>query len=217
VLARVDHVTLDARYAGRRPVPVGFNHSLPTTLVMYLLLNLLIFGGTRTAAEREAGVLRRISIHPVGRAQLVFGKILGLVLLSFVPILVLLTLGQFAFKVNIAANVGWILLTLLLFSWVAASFGLLVGFVVKAQEKIVALCLFIALPMAALGGCWWPLEVVQPWLRACAHAVPVAWALDALHQFISFGGGIEAAAVPLGVLVLFGLAANLAAMKFFRV
>jgi ABC-type multidrug transport system permease subunit len=130
---------------------------------------------------------------------------------------VLLSIGQFLFKVNIADNAVWIVLTLVVFSWVAASLGLLIGFVVKAPEKIIALSLLIALPMAALGGCWWPLEVVPEWLQMAAHATPVAWTMDALHQFITFGGGIEAAASAIGVVALFGLAANLAAMKFFRV
>jgi ABC-type multidrug transport system permease subunit len=217
ILDRENPVTLDARFAGRRPVPVHFNQSLPATLVMYLLMNLMIFGSTRTAAERELGVLRRISIHPVSRLQLVSGKILGLMLLALVPIVVLLLAGQFAFKVNIASNAAWIVLTLLLFSWVAASLGLLIGFVVKAHEKIIAASLLVALPMAALGGCWWPLEIVPEWLQGAAHATPVAWALDALHQFITFGGGIEAAAGALGVLALFGIAANILAAKFFRV
>ncbi len=41
--------------------------------------------------------------------------------------------------------------------------------------------------------------------------------VDALHQLITFGSGWEAVWRPVGVLVLFGAAFNLAAVRFFRV
>jgi ABC-type multidrug transport system permease subunit len=211
-----DRVALQSTYAGRRPRPVGFALSLPGTLVMYLFLNLLIFGGASVANERRNGVLRRLAVSPVSRRDLVFGKLYGLVLLGGAQVIFFMIVGQYVFGVNVRENLFGIVLTLLVFSWVAASLGLLVGSLVKADEKVVGLCLLIALPMAALGGCWWPMEVVPEFLRYVALATPTGWALVGLHQLITFGGGLAAAAKAIAVLVIFGLAANLAAMRFFR-
>ena len=71
--------------------------------------------------------------------------------------------------------------------------------------------------MAAIGGCWWPLEIAPDFMKTAAHFVPAGWALDALHQLISFGGGFDAIVVPVLVLIGFGTVATLAAAKFFRV
>ncbi|HEY9175556.1 MAG TPA: ABC transporter permease, partial [Verrucomicrobiae bacterium] len=70
--------------------------------------------------------------------------------------------------------------------------------------------------MAALGGCWWPLEVAPSALKVIALCLPTGWALQALHQLISFGSGLGAVVVPLLVLLGFGGAANLLAARFFR-
>jgi len=70
--------------------------------------------------------------------------------------------------------------------------------------------------MAALGGCWWPLEIVPDFVKRLAHLVPTGWAMDALHQLITFGGGFAKAKGAIGVLFLFGLAANFTAAKCFR-
>ena len=43
VMAKPEAVELNARFAGRKPVPSGFNFSLPGNLVMYLMMNLLDF------------------------------------------------------------------------------------------------------------------------------------------------------------------------------
>ena len=217
LMKKEDPVSLDSRFAGRKPIPVGFNMSLPGIMVMYLLMNLLIFGGSSVASERRSGVLRRLSIQPVSSYQLVFGKIYGLMLLGLVQIIGFLMFGQFVFKVNVGEQLPGILLTLLVFAWVAASLGLLIGFLVKSEDKVVGLGIMISLPVAALGGCWWPMEIVPETFRTIAHIVPSAWAMDCLHQLITFGGGIDTILVPVGILALYGLVANLLAAKFFRV
>ena len=217
VLDKENPVVLEATFAGRKPIPVGYNMSLPGVIVMYLLVNLAIFGGATIAAERRNGVLRRMSINPVSQTQLMFGKVYGLLLLACVQVAVLLLPGQYVFKVNIGENIFGITLTLLVFSWVAASLGLLLGFLVKSEEKVVGLALVIALPMAAIGGCWFPMEIVPQFVQNVAHVFPPAWAMDALHQLITYGGGLEAAFKPIGVLALYAAGANLIAARFFRV
>lgn len=70
-------VALNARFAGRDPIPSGFNQSLPGTLVMFLMMNLLIFGGASIAGERTNGVLRRLAVYPIRKWELVVGKVYG--------------------------------------------------------------------------------------------------------------------------------------------
>lgn len=216
-MAAENPIGLDARFAGRKPIPVGYNLSLPGNLVMYLMVNLMIFGGSSVAAERRSGVLRRMSISPLSKSELLGGKLLGLILLGCVQIGVLIMLGQFVFGLNIGDNLFGILLTLLMLSWVAASMGLMIGFLIRSEEKVVGLSLMIALPMAALGGCWWPIEIVSESLQAIAQFIPTGVALKALHQLITFGGDLSSVWEQLGILSLFGLVTNIAAVKCFRV
>jgi ABC-2 type transport system permease protein len=213
---RPNPVALEATYAGRKPIPSGFNLSLPGVLVMYLMMNLLIFGGASVAWERRSGVLRRMAALPVSRGAVIGGKVYGLMLLALVQIVVLLLAGRFLFQVNLGDALGGILVVLLVYAWVAASLGVLVGSLVRAEDKVVGLCVLASIVMAALGGCWWPLEFVPDSVKVLAHCVPTGWAMDALHQLITFGGGLAGAKLPLAVLALFGLAANAAAAKFFR-
>ena len=211
-----DPVTLNARFAGRKPVPSGFNLSLPGNLVMYLMMNLLIFGGATVAAERRSGVIRRFMVHPVKRGEIVMGKIYGLMLLGVVQIVFFLLVGKFAFGVNLGANLPAVALTLLVFAWVAGSLGVLVGSVIASEDRVVGLCVLTSLLLAALGGCWWPVEIAPPALQTIALCLPTGWALKALHQVISFGSGFGAILFPLVVLLGFGTAANLLAARFFR-
>ncbi|MBX3733478.1 MAG: ABC transporter permease [Verrucomicrobiae bacterium] len=209
-------VRLESAFAGRRPAPSGFGFSLPGVMVMYLMMNLLVFGGTTVSGERRSGVLRRIGTLPVGRGALVLGKIHGLMLLAIVQVGVLLLAGRYLFHVPMGGAPVALLLVLMTYAWVAASLGVLIGSLVRAEDKVVGLCVLVSLVMAALGGCWWPIELVPPALQQVAHALPTGWAMDALHQLITFGSGWSGIRQPLLVLFGFGAAANLAAIRCFR-
>lgn len=209
-------VSLKAQFAGRNPIPAGFNQSLPGTLVQFLIMNLMIFGGASIAGERSDGVLRRLAVHPIRRWELVVGKVYGRFLLGLVQIVFFLLLGQFIFKVNLGPNLPAILLTLCLYAWLAASLGVWIGAVVKNEDKIIGLCVLASAVMAALGGCWWPLEIVPSAFQVAARCVPTGWAMETLHQLISFGGGWEAVLPKLGVLALFAAGANIGAARMFR-
>ena len=216
IIARPNPVSLKARFAGRQPVPSGFNFSLPGNLVMYLMMNLLIFGGSTVAAERRNGVIKRLMVHPVTRFELVMGKIYGLMLQGVVQILFFLAAGKIVFHVNLGANLPAVTLTLLVFAWVAGSLGVLVGSLLAAEDRVRGICVLASLLMAALGGCWWPLEIGPPSLKIIALCTPAGWALQALHRLISFGSGLGAVLTPLAVLLAFGATANLLAARFFR-
>jgi ABC-2 type transport system permease protein len=217
VRQREDRVRLDAKHAGRKPIPTGFNFSLPGILVMYLMMNLLTFGGVTLAWERRTGVLRRMQVHPITRAALIGGKIYGLMLLAGIQILFLLLAGRFLFGVNLGDHLAGVLVVLLVYAWVAASIGICLGSILRSEDKVVGLCVLVSMIMAALGGCWWPLEIVPETFKFLAHCIPTGWAMDALHQLITFGSDLSATRRPLAALLGFAAVANLAAIRFFRI
>ena len=217
LLAREKLVRLDVGFAGRRRTPAGFEQSVPGYAVMFVLMNLLIFGGLSISGERTNGVLRRIAVHPISHWQLITGKILGRFLLGVVQILFLLVVGWLFFGLDYGGSLPLVALTLLIFAWGCAGLGVLVGAVVKEPEAVQGICTLGAVLMAALGGCWWPLEIVPEFVRSIGYAFPTAWAMDALHQLISFGGGLTDITTELSLIVGFSIVSTLLAAKFLRV
>jgi ABC-2 type transport system permease protein len=99
---------------------------------------------------------------------------------------------------------------------VAASLGVLIGSLTSSPEKTTGICVLTAIMMAALGGCWWPMEVVPDSLKLVGHIFPTAWTMDALHQLISFGGGLPEIDHELGVLLGFAAGTNFLAGWFLK-
>ena len=217
IIAKPNPVALQSNFGSRKPIPAGFNQSIPGVLVMFVMMNLLIFGGTTVASERREGVLRRFMVHPIRKIELVYGKILALLGLGLVQICFMLVVAALLMKFQLGSQYPLVLLVLVVYGWAAGSLGVLIGSVIEREDKIVGLCVLVTMVMAALGGCWWPLEITPDSVQRVAHLTPVAWALGALHQLISFGGGLREILLPLGVLATFAAVANFAAVKWFRV
>jgi ABC-2 type transport system permease protein len=217
VLRKANPVTLKSGFATRKPIPAGYRQSVPGILVMFTMMNLLIFGGVSVASERREGVLRRLLANPVAFRELVWGKIIGLMFLGAAQIGFLLGAAMLFMGLNLADNLPEIILVLALYAWVASALGVFIGSVIARDDKVVAVCVLVAMVMAALGGCWWPLEIVPENVRLAGHAFPTAWTMDALHQLISFGGGLEDIWEELIILAGYAAAASFGAIRFFRV
>ncbi|RKX34463.1 MAG: hypothetical protein DRP71_07025 [Verrucomicrobia bacterium] len=216
LLQREDPVQLDAQFAGRNPIPAGYQQSLPGILVMYLLINLLSFGAISLTIERREGIIRRLAAYPVRPLELVLGKIFGRFLVGGVQILFLLAVGQLFLGVKVGHNLPLILTTLAIYSWMCAALGVLIGAVSSSPDRTLGISIVVGMVMAALGGCWWPLEIVGDTMRAIGMSLPTGWAMSAMHQLISFGGGFAQVDWQMAALAALGLVVTLLAGRFLR-
>jgi len=119
--------------------------------------------------------------------------------------------------VNLGANLPGVVLILMMLAWAAAALGVLAGSCIVAEDRVIPICVLIALLNGALGGCMWPQETASQVFKTVALCVPSGWALAGLNQMISFGSGIQAALLPLAALLGFGVLANVLAIRLFRV
>ena len=187
---------LDVSPAGKRQeIPSGFEQTIPGILVMFTLLILLTSGGTMLVIERREGLLRRLASAPISRSEVVAGKWVGRMVLAAIQIGVALVIGTLLFKMDWGPDPGMIVVVLAAWGAFCASAGLWLGTVAKTEGQANGLGVLTANALAALGGCWWPIEVTPSWMQAVQNVLPTGWTMDALHQLISFQSG-AASAVP---------------------
>ncbi|MEK7484882.1 MAG: ABC transporter permease [Planctomycetota bacterium] len=209
-------VSVKIDYAGEgAKIPGGFQQTLPGTLVLFLLINLLIYGGTGLAEERQSGVFRRMAIYPLSKFQFVAGKILGRMFLAVVMILYFLALSP-VFGVSLGNDYLALAGVLFMYSWACSALSVVIGTLVTNPEKIIGLGVLIGNTMGALGGCWWPMEIVPETLQKIGHLFPTAWAMDALHKIINFGGSWQKITSEMLVLMAFGTLFTIIATRYLR-
>jgi len=216
-----DLVTVESRFAGGSTVaPSGFTQSVPGNTVMFVMLVALTYGSASLAGEREGGLLRRLATAPVSRAEIILGKIAGRFLVASVQVTALVAVGAIlmpVFGFSLGDNLIGVYFVLLVYALAVAPLGVLLGAWFKDPHHAANIGVLLTMLMAALGGCWWPIEVVSRPLQRLALAFPTGWAMHALHQLIAFGREFHELGTPLGVLLGFGLVFSIAGARLLRV
>ncbi|MCP5052571.1 MAG: ABC transporter permease, partial [bacterium] len=182
-------------------VPSGFDHVIPGVLVQFILMMVLIYGGVSVMIDRKRGVLSRVLFSSVSIPQLWAGKFLGRLLMGIVQALILIITGLLFFNLNLG-NPFLSILNVLFFSLAISSLSIFIGSVLSKEDLIIGISILLANVFAALGGCWWPIEVVPQTFRTIGMISPAYWAMDAFHQVIFFNKGL--ADIMVNILVLTG-------------
>ncbi len=210
-------VTLDVRQAGRRrEPPTGFQQAVPGTMVMFTLLVMLTSGAVLLVIERRRGLLRRLASAPLPRGGVVLGKWSARMVLGIIQIAFAMLLGTLLFHVGWGAD-GW-MVALVLLAWgaLAAALGILLGNLARTEGQAIAIGVLSSNALAALGGCWWPIEVTPRWMQSLARALPTGWTMEALHRLAAFQAGPASAAPQLLALLVAAVATGWLATRTFR-
>jgi ABC-2 type transport system permease protein len=216
-LAKEPHnITVDVTTAGKRKQPpIGFQQATPGIMVMFTLLVLFTSGSVSILVERRQGILRRLASSPISRGAVTLGKWGARFTLGMVQIVFGMITGTVLFKVQWGEYLWAVLLMLAAYAAMAAALGLLLGNFARSEGQVIGFGVIATNLMAALGGCWWPIEITPRWTQSLALVFPTGWAMDGLHKLMSFG---DAPAVVLPHIAAFlgtaAIAGYIAARKF---
>ena len=204
--------------AGRQmQIPSGFQQAIPGTLVMFTLLVLLTSGAAMLVDDREKQLLRRLASAPLTRGQVVMGKWAGRMALATVQIAVAIGVSFTPlFDMNWGQALPMVVVILLAWGALCTSLALLLGSLAKTDNQAANLGAFATMTLAALGGCWWPIEVAPAWMQQLQMFTPTGWTMDAMHKLISFDMAWQSALPHLATLVIATLAVGWLASKRFR-
>lgn len=207
----------DVRPAGKRQsIPTGFEQAIPGILVMFTLLVLLTSGAVMLVIERNQGLLRRLASAPISRGELVLGKWGGKMALGLVQIAFAMLAGTVLFGMDWGPDLPMIFLVLLGWGALCASLGLLLGSLVRTEGQAIGVGVLAANVLAALGGCWWPIEITPGWMQSFAGYLPTGWAMGAMHDLVSFQSGAASAAPQVAILFGAAVVVGWGGVRFFR-
>lgn len=185
-------------------IPAGHDQASPGMLTMFTML-FMLGGATALVTERNLGTLRRLFVMPVSKASIIMGKMTGIYLSGLIQIAILILAGIFLFGVQWGRSPFALVAVILGFTFAVSSLSLLMATLTSTAAQVNAISTLIVLSLAALGGAWWPLEIVPAWMQTIGKLSPVSWAMAGFQDVISRGLDITAVLPEVAVLSAFGL------------
>lgn len=193
-----------------------FDQNVPGFSVTFLLLGMLLGISLGLLDEHDWGTLDRLRAMPVGIAQILVGKLLSRFIVGCFQMVVLLAVGWIAFGVSLGPQPWALLLPIIGIVFAGTSFGLVVAAIAPSREAVLPVGSIVIVTMAAVGGCWWPIDLEPRWMRAVALAFPTTWAMDAFNDLMIRHRSAQAALVPTAVMLGYGSAYLVSGLLLFR-
>lgn len=199
-----------------RPPPSGFAFTLPAYLVMFMMMMTIMYGGITLVHERAGKRINRLVAAPVSIPEIFAGKMLGRMLQPALQGGLLIAAGVTLFGVNLGDHPTALIPVVLCFAFFCGSLGLLFGVLFRTEQQVNGFGVLATMVLAALSGCWWPLEVVPQAFKTIALFLPSHWALQAFHDVMSFGKSWLDVLPACAVLAAAGAALNAIAIPLFH-
>ena len=149
-----------------------------------MTLTMVLFTAVAIVRERERGNMELLITTPVGRAELMIGKVLPYVAIGLVQTSVVLLLGTWIFDVPIRGSVGAVYAAALLLIVANLSLGLLISTRARSQFQAMQMTFFVFLPSILLSGFMFPfagMPVAAQWI---AQALPLTHFMQLIRGVI---------------------------------
>ncbi|TMA51230.1 MAG: ABC transporter permease [Deltaproteobacteria bacterium] len=121
---------------------------------------------------------------PTPLGVIVLAKLSARFAIGLAQMCVLFTVGRAAFGVSLGRAPWALVLPTAGIVFAGTAFGLVVAGVTQSREAVLPIGSIAILTMAAMGGCWWPLDLEPHWMQRAALLFPTTWAMDAYNDLM---------------------------------
>ena len=157
---------------------------VPGLIAIILQLVLLFMTSFSIVKERELGTLEQLFVTPVGRAGLLFGKLLPYAVMAFGELLIVLVLMVGVFGVPIHGSFALLVGLSSLFVVTALGLGLLVSTIARTQLQSLQLAFLVMMPSVLLSGFMFPRSEMPLPIYFISCVLPVTYFVEILRGVI---------------------------------
>ena len=165
---------------------------VPGLIAMILAIMATLLTAITVAREWETGSMEQLFSTPVGRLEILLGKLIPYIIIGIVQVLLVVSVGSILFEVPLKGSIILLFLTSFLFLACTMGQGLLISVLTKAQMvSTQAAMISTFVPTILLSGFMFPIQNM-PWpLQAMSYVVPARYFIEALRGILLKGNGIS--------------------------
>ncbi|GAA2413782.1 hypothetical protein GCM10010191_24480 [Actinomadura vinacea] len=188
------------------------------SLLGWALASAGVFGAAQTLVTwRTKGILRRLRLSPAPVSAVFGARVsvsVGIALVQLALFLVVARLPLFDLKLR----GSWWMCVPMVVSGVLAflAIGMVIGAWAKTQEAAQTVGQLVVLPMAFLGGSFFPLDAAPGWMQAVSYAFPLRYLNEGMLDVMARGQSPASVLPEIGVLLGIAVAGTFVAVRLFR-
>ena len=194
----------------------AFDLQVPGFAVTFLLIGMLMGVSLALIDEHDWGTLERLRSASAPLWTTLTGKLLARFVVGFIQMAVLFAAGYALFGISLGRTPAALMMPAAAISFAGAAFGLIVAGVARTRDAILPVGAIVIMTMAAIGGCWWPIDLEPVWMQQLALALPTTWAMRAFNDLMIRNLAASSALVPAAINFGFGIIYTVAGVAIAR-
>jgi ABC-2 type transport system permease protein len=189
---------------------------VPGLIGIILTMTMVMFTSVAIVRERERGNMELLIATPLGRGELMIGKVLPYAAIGLVQVTLVLLLGIWLFEVPVRGSVLDVYLASLLLIVANLTLGLLISTKARSQFQSMQMTMFVFLPSILLSGFMFPFAGMPRIVQWLAEALPLTHFLRLIRGIMLRGASLWQLWPEVAALLVFTVAMMALAILRFR-
>ncbi len=179
---------------------------VPGLIGFLLMLTAVLATAMSVVREKERGTMEQLRVAPLRTPELIVGKTLPYLGISFMAAVTILAAARVLFDVTVQGPYLALFVATLIYLFGALAFGLFLSTIADSQAMAFQVSLITSmLPAILLSGFLFQIRAMPEWLQAITYAVPARYYLVILRGVILKGASLEPYWPELLALVIFAV------------
>ena len=180
---------------------------VPGVIALLLLVITANLSSMAIVRERELGTLEQLNVTPLGRWELILGKLLPYALVGFLDVLLVIAVAVFWFEVPLRGSLGRCSSASVVYLLCTLGLGLFVSTISSTQQQaMMTSTFFFLVPMMYLSGFIFPIENMPQVIQWVTTLIPLRYFLVIVRGIFLKGVGLDVLWPQFAALATWGVA-----------
>ncbi len=181
------------------------NYMIPAVISLIITLITQLLTSMSIVKEREKGTLEQLIVSPLRTYELILGKTVPSIVISYLDIILIIVLGAWWFAVPIVGSVSLLFFVSLFYLLSTLGIGMFISTISRTQQQAMMTSFFTMIFNIVLSGFMIPIDNMPKILQYISYAVPLRYFLVIVRGIFMKGSGLNELWDELVALLIFGM------------
>jgi ABC-2 type transport system permease protein len=191
-------------------------YMIPGLVVVLLTVISMMLSAVNLVREKEIGTLEQLMVTPLKRHQLLFGKILPFLILTFIEMIVVLLFAQLIFGITVAGSYRLLAGLSFIFLFTTLGLGIFVSAITSTQQQAMFISWFMMVFMLLMSGFFIPIENMPPLLQKITYLNPMRYFMYIIRDIVQKGSTFTSLLQDVIPMTIYGIFIFLLAVLNFQ-
>jgi len=180
-------------------------HMVPGIVVVLITIISMMLSAMNIVREKELGTLEQLMVTPIRKHQLLLGKLIPFLFLTFVELAIVMKVAQLIFSIRMEGSLFLLFGLAFLFLFTTLGLGIFVSTITQSQQQAMFVSWFIMVFMLLMSGLFIPIENMPLLLKKLTYLNPMRYIMYIMRDIFQKGSSIQYLAKDVLPMTFYGL------------